>query len=265
MRQIHIIVCVKQVPDPEGPAESFKIDPGGKEIIPVGLPPVINPFDENALEAALCIKGTHPANRITVISMGQKLSQPVLRKSLAAGADDLILLVDQKFKLLDSPSTAYVLSNAIKIIGAYDLILTGRQAGDWDFGITGLLIAEMLQLPSINLAQKVEIKNEAVFVERLTRYGYELVKAPVPVVVTVSGEVGELRYISVRSLQAVSGKPIKVYNAEDLQLDPQKLITRKIIELSAFHAQRECKFIEGESFQQRGENLALTLRKDKII
>jgi electron transfer flavoprotein beta subunit len=87
---------------------------------------VINPFDENALEAAFHIKDTCGA-KVTAMSMGEKLAQPVLRKALAAGADELILIVDHYFKELDSYSTAYVLSKAIRKIGAYDLILTGNK------------------------------------------------------------------------------------------------------------------------------------------
>ena len=85
--------------------------------------------------------------------MGRKVSDTVLRKTIAAGADALILLEDPLFEGLDSNSVAYVLSCAIKKIGAYDLILTGRQAGDWDSGQVGLILAEMLGIPSISLAQ----------------------------------------------------------------------------------------------------------------
>jgi len=264
MKPLRIIVCIKQVPDPEGPADAFKIDSEAKKVIPVGIPPVINPFDENALEAAFHIKDTYGA-RVTAISMGEKLAQPVLRKALAAGADELILFVDQHFKDLDSYSTAYVLSKAIRKIGAYDLVLTGRQAGDWDFGVTGLLIAEMLQIPSVNLAQRMEIRDDEIWVEKLMRDGYELVKASMPTLITVSSEVGELRYISIRALQSVSAKPITVYRADDLDLDIQRLRARQILNLSAFQGQRECRFIEGDSHQQKGENLALKLREDRVI
>jgi electron transfer flavoprotein beta subunit len=264
MKPSRVIVCIKQVPDPEGPTDAFKIDSEAKKVIPIGIPPVINPFDENALEAAFHIKDTYGA-KVTAISMGEKLAQPVLRKALAAGADELILLVDQHFKDLDSCSTAYVLSKAIRKIGAYDLVLTGRQAGDWDFGVTGLLIAEMLQIPSVNLAQKMEIRDDEIWVEKLMRDGYELVKASMPTLITVSSEVGELRYISIRALQSVSAKPITVYRADDLDLDIQRLRARQILNLSAFQGQRECRFIEGDSHQQKGENLALKLREDRVI
>jgi electron transfer flavoprotein beta subunit len=264
MRQLQIVVCIKQVPDPEGPVDAFKVDSEAKKVIPVGIPPVINPFDENALEAAFQIKETY-GGKVTAMSMGEKLAQPVLRKALAAGADELILLVDQHFKDLDSRSTAYVLSKAIRKIGGYDLIMTGRQAGDWDFGVTGLLIAEMLQVPSINLARKVEMREGGIWVEKLTRDGYELVKAPMPALITVSSEVGELRYISIRALQSVRAKPVKVYGAEDLDLDIQRLATRQILDLFPFQGQRECRFIEGDSNQRKGENLALKLREDRVI
>jgi len=264
MRLLQIIVCLKQVPDPEGPADAFRVDSEAKQVIPVGIPPVINPFDENALEAALRIKNQFEA-KVTVLSMGEKLSQPVLRKALAAGADDLILLTDQHFKDLDSHSTAYVLSNAIRRMGAYDLILTGRQAGDWDFGITELLIAEMLQIPVISLARKVEIKDGSVFVEKLYEDGYEVVKASMPVLVTVSSELGELRYISIKTLQASSKIPIKIFNAEDLELNLHKLMHRTIYNLFAFHDERQCKYVEGESSQEKGENLAIWMKKEGLI
>ena len=261
--QLQIVVCIKQVPDPEGPADAFEIDEGAKAIVPVGIPPVISPFDENALEAAFRIKERSGA-KVTAVSMGEKLSQPVLRKALAAGADDLILLMDQRFKDLDSSSTAYVLSSAIKKIGAYDLILTGRQAGDWDFGITGLLIAEMLEIPSISLATKVEIKEGKAWIEKLAPDGYELLRATLPALITVSSEIGELRYTSIKNLQSVSSRPVKVYRAEDLELDIQRLAARQVLHLSSFNGQRKCIFIEGATPQEKGENLALKLREDRV-
>lgn len=265
MKELQIIVCMKQVPDPEGPANAFKVDSEAKKVIPVGIPPVINPFDENALEAALRIKDTHAA-KVKAISMGVQLARPVLRKALAAGADDLILLEDPLFKDLDSFSTAYVLASIIKKIEVYDLILTGRQAGDWDFGVAGLLIAEILQIPCINLAQKVKIKDDNILVEKLTPDGYEVVKAPMPALVTVSSEAGELRpTTSLRVLLAASKRPIEVYNAKDLELDAQKLDSRQIFELVPTNVQRECRIIEGESSQEKGENLAIWMKKEALI
>lgn len=261
---LQIVVCIKQVPDPEGPADAFQVDPDAKRVIPQGIPPLINPFDENALEAALRIKEDGGA-KVTAISMGDKLAQPVLKKALAAGVDDLILLMDPHFRDLDHWSTAYVLSRAIGKVGKYDLILTGRQASDWDFGVTGQYIAEILQIPAIPLARKVEIRDDRVFVEKLCEDGYEIVTAPMPALVTVSNELGELRYTSVRSLQAAHKKSVKVYRADDLELDQKNLVTRQIDHLFAFRDKRQCKFIEGGSFQEKGEQLAIRLKVDGLI
>jgi electron transfer flavoprotein beta subunit len=123
----------------------------------------------------------------------------------------------------------------------------------------------MLQIPSVNLAQKVEMRDDGIWVEKLMRDGYELVKVPMPTLITVSSEVGELRYVSIRALQSVRTRPVVVYGAQDLDLDIQRLTARKILNLSTFQGQRECRFIEGDSHQQKGENLALKLREDRVI
>ncbi len=264
MREFCVVVCIKQVPDPEAPIDAFEVDSEGQKIVTIGVPPVINPFDENALEAALRIK-EKKGGKVIAVSIGEKLAEPVLKKAIAAGADDLILLADPLFRNLDSRSTAYVLSRGIDKIGGYDLILMGRQAGDWDFGVTGVFLSEILKVPLINVVRKIEVKNEGIIAERLCEDGYEVVRASLPVLVTVSSEVGELRYISVKALQAVRKKPVKTFCAGDLELDAQKLSGKRVIELSRCSYARECKFIEGESSREKGENLVLRLRAEGVL
>ena len=141
-----IIVCIKQVPDPSASSSGTTVDSEAKRVIPPqGTPPVMNPYDENALEAALRIKEAHGA-RVTVISAGKNIAKTVLRKSLAVGADDLILLDDNAFDKLDSYATAHVLAAAIRQAGDYDLILCGRQAADTDAGQVGS--GNALRLPA---------------------------------------------------------------------------------------------------------------------
>ena len=194
MRALGIIVCAKQIPDPEAPLSDVSVDAEKMEVI-VDAPQVISPFDENALEAALRLKEAIGA-KITVLSLGKKVSDTVLRKSLAAGADELILLQDDAFEKLDSHSIASALADAIRKIGEYDLVLTGRQAGDWDSGQVGLILGEMLALPCISLAREIKVEDGSVVVKKNIPEGYEQVKAKMPALVTVSNEVGELRYIS---------------------------------------------------------------------
>lgn len=265
MRELKIIVCIKQIPDPEGPRSSYKIDVIEKKIIPVGIPPVINPYDENALESALQLKDKLGV-KIIVVNMTERAALPILRKALSVGGDELVVLEDEKFKDLNSYSTAYVLSTAIKKIGEYDIILVGRQAADWDCGQTGLIIAEILEIPSINLAQKVRVEDSWIIVERLKRNGYEVVKARKPILITVSSEIGDLRLPSLKAIKEANQKLLTVWNIVDLKIDPKNLETRKIYKLYSPPATlRKCIWIEGQSPQEKGEKLAVKLKEEGII
>ncbi|MDP7285993.1 MAG: electron transfer flavoprotein subunit beta/FixA family protein, partial [Dehalococcoidales bacterium] len=180
---MNLIVCVKQVIDPEAPPASFQIDATSNKVIPPsGVSAVISPFDENAVEAALRIKDAR-GGKITVISLGINLLREVVKKPLSMGADELILLEDEAFADGDSHSTAYALAMAIKKIGDYDLIFCGRQASDWDAGQIGSGIAEILGLPGVTLAKKVDSTDGQAKVERITADGYEVVEVPLPAVI----------------------------------------------------------------------------------
>lgn len=246
MKELGIIVCAKQIPDPEAPLSDVSVNAENMEVV-VDAPPVISPFDENALEVALQIKEELGA-KVTVLSMGKKVSDTVLRKSLAAGADELILLQDDAFEKLDSHSIASALAGAIRKIGEFDLVLTGRQAGDWDFGQVGLILGELLGLPCISLAREIKIEDGNVLVKKNISVGYEQVRAKMPALVTVSNEVGELRYISrtkmLKMLRGVGSIPS--WSAEDLGVSLETLEKMGIMALSSPpNMGRDCQFIEG--------------------
>jgi electron transfer flavoprotein beta subunit len=138
---LNIIVCCKQISDPEAPPASFKIDAAANKVIPPqGVAPVISPFDEQAVEAALRIRDKG-GTKVTVLIMGNGLVREVVKKPLSMGADELVLLEDAAYEGGDAWSTATALAAAIKKIGAFDLIITGRQAADWDSGQVGSGIA----------------------------------------------------------------------------------------------------------------------------
>ena len=263
---ISIIVCMKQVLDPEAPTSAFQVDPEARRVIsPRGTPPVLNPFDENALEAALRIKDAQGA-KITVVSMGRSLARPVVKKSLAVGADELVLLEDDDFEDLDSYSTAYILAVAIKKVGEYDLIFCGRQAADTDAGQVGSGIAEILGIPSITLARKVEAGNGKVRVERVISDGYEVIEAPTPVLVTASNEIGELRSATIKQIMAAQKKPTTVWNAQDLGVDASRMKRASLLRLSTPARQKaKCHIVKGESLEEAGVKLATILREAKII
>lgn len=262
---LNIIVCIKVVLDPEAPLSTFNIDPEAKRAIPAkGVPPVINPYDENSLEAALRIKDLH-RSKITAISMGKDLAKAVVKKSLAAGVDELILLEDDLFEDLDGYSTAYLLAAAIKKIGEYDLIFTGRQAADTNAGQVGSGIAEILGIPSVTVAQKVELGDGKVKVERVVSDGYEVIEVPLPALITISHELGGLRSIQVRELMAAQKKPFTTWKAQDLGVELSPKGRSRMLQLFMPHKEARCQIVDGETSEEAGANLALKLRESEII
>jgi electron transfer flavoprotein beta subunit len=266
---MNIIVCVKQVPDPEAPPASFKVDESANKMTTTaGVAQVVSPFDEQAVEAALRIKDAGGA-KITVLSMGNNLTRDVIKKPLAMGSDELILLEDEAFEGGDSWTTAHCLAEAIKKIGEYDLIICGRQAADWDAGQVGLGIAELLGIPAISLAQKVEVVDSKVKVERVATDGYEVIEAPLPCLITVSNELGEPRYPALRGIMAAAKKQPTIWKPQDIGLDPASVGAqgRRTKLLKLFQPVREgkCEIIEGESPEETAVNLALKLREAKLV
>jgi electron transfer flavoprotein beta subunit len=262
---MNMLVCIKQVLDPETPAAAFKIDPEAKRAIPAkDRPPVISPFDENAVEAALRIKDTY-GGKITTISMGKGLLGEVVKKPLSMGADELFLLEDDAFESLDSYATAHVLATAIKKIGEFDLIFCGRQAADWDAGQVGSGIAEILGIPSVTLAKKIEVVDGKVMVERVIPDGYEVIEVAIPALITVSNELGEPRYATLKGIMAAKKKPVTTWTAQDLDIDPSGLGYTKLLKLFIPVREAKCEFVEAESLEEAGVNLALKLREAKMI
>ena len=261
-----IIVCAKQVLDPETPASAFKVDSDTKRVVPApGIPPVVNGFDENAVEAALRIRDRSEAS-ITVLSVGGRFAMDVMKKPLSMGADELVLVEDDLLHDLDPTATAYVLSEAIRRLGGFDLILCGRQASDWDNAHVPLGVAEMLGLPSVTVAQGVEVVDGGVIVQRVLPDGYEVVEAPLPALVSVSNELGEPRYPTLRGIMAASRKAPTRWSASDLALDPARLKPRlNVLDLFVPVSDKGCEYIEGEDEADAGRLLALRLREDNLI
>ncbi len=265
----NMVVCVKQIADPEAPAGSFKVDEAAKKVVAgAGVSQVVSPFDEQAVEAALRVKDAH-GGKISVLSLGKDFVMDVIRKPLAMGADELILLQDPAFEGADSRSTAYALAMAIKKIGEYDLIFCGRQAADWDVGQVGLGIAEFLGIPSVTVAQKVEMVDGKVRLERVVADGYEVIEVSTPVLITVSNELGEPRYPKLKGIMAAARKEVPTWTAQDIGAETSQLgaagARTKLVKLFAPVKEAKCEIIEGESPEEAAANLALKLREAKLV
>lgn len=266
---MNIIVTIKQVPDPEAPKESFRIDESSMKILnPANVDPVINGFDENAIEAALQIKEA-VGGKIVAVSMGEEGATRALKQALAMGVDEGILLHDPAFGDADATSTAQVLAAAITKIGTYDLILCGRQASDWDQAQVPSGVAEFLGLPSVTAAQKIQAQGDKVRVERLLEDGYEVLDVSTPCLVTISNEANKPRYPTLKGIMAAGKKKIPLWNAAEVGLDPAATgktgALTKITKLYIPRFEGKCEFIEGETAEEMGEKLALRLRELKII
>jgi len=266
---MNMVVCVKQVIDPEAPPTSFRIDLGTDKVAQLpGVSLVLDPYAEYAVEAALRIKDAQ-GGKITAIALGTNLLRDVVKKPLAMGVDELILLEDEAFEGGDSWSTAYALAMAIKKIGAHDIIFCGREASDWNAGQVGSGIAEILGLPSITLARKIDIANGKATVKRGTDVGYEVVEVSLPTLITVSNEIGEPRYPTIKGIMAAKKKDPVIWKPADIGVNPSQIgfSGRRIKMHRLFQPVREvnCEIIEGETPEEAGVNLALKLREAGIL
>jgi electron transfer flavoprotein beta subunit len=218
---VQIVVCVKEIPDPEIAPSVFRVDEEARSVIPVpGLPFVISPFDEQAIEAALRLRdagGSESDIRINLLCLGAESARGMIKNGLALGADEAYLMVDPAFEDGDSFTTARVLAAAIEKIGG-DLVLTGRQAADGDAGVVGSGIAELLGHPAITFASDLALEDETLVVERVLGDGSETVATTLPAVATISHELGKVRHASLRETMKAARKPLTVWTLADLGL-----------------------------------------------
>ncbi|MGD2246624.1 MAG: electron transfer flavoprotein subunit beta/FixA family protein [Candidatus Aminicenantes bacterium] len=262
-------MCVKKIPDPEIPPAKFRLESQSLRVIPPeGIPPVMNPYDEQAVELALRLKDKH-GSEVTVLTIDNETSPSVLKHALAMGAEAGIALVDPAFEGSDSFATAYILSRAVKKIGEYDLVLCGRQAADWDEGLVGTILAEKLGAPLVTLAYEVDLEDGECHVKRALLDGYQVFALPFPSVLTVSNEVGQPRLPSGWGIIAASQKEIPAWNAADIGADPARIgagaSRRTLAKLYIPQRDRRCELIEGETASEAAAELAETLVKKGII
>jgi electron transfer flavoprotein beta subunit len=213
-----IIVCIKQVPD----TNQMRFDKETYSLIRDGVPFIINPFDENAIEAGLQLKEQH-GGEVIVLSMGVPQVTESLRHAIAMGADSAILLSDRRFALADTLATSYTLATAIRKIGDYDLLLFGKQSIDSDTAQVGPSVAELLNLPQITCARKILIDNSKIVAERILEGYCEVVEASLPVVLTVARETNKPRHPSLKGVLKAKKVEIPVWTPEDVDADPARI------------------------------------------
>ncbi|HLY93780.1 MAG TPA: electron transfer flavoprotein subunit beta/FixA family protein [Gaiellaceae bacterium] len=203
-----IAVCVKHVP--EG---ASKIDPATKRI-DRSREGALNHFDANAVEEALRLKGDGDTE-VVVVSMGPEQAGDSLRKALAMGADRAVLVSDDAAAGSDLVATSKILAQALEREGA-ELVLFGQQASDADGAVLWAAVAERLRRPVISQAAELSLAGETVHVKRQTEFGYDVIEAPLPAVVSVSDAINEPRYPSLKGIMGAKKKPSETFTLADI-------------------------------------------------
>ena len=266
---MNIHVCIKEIQDPEIAGSVFRVNEETKQIVPVpGLPLVTSPFDEQAIEAALRVREKLPDTKITIVTLGPKSAQAAIKRGLAMGADQGLWISDEGLEGMDGYATACILAEAIRKSGEAGLVLTGRQAADWDAGHRRLRDRGALERARRDVRERCAGRGRARHVERVIDDGFEIVETALPCVVTVSNELGEPRKATLRETMRAAKKPLVSWTAEDLDIGrdtfggPESRQVRERLFIPVKDIQ--CERYEG-SPQEIASRLALGLAAAKLI
>ena len=202
---LNILVCVKQVPD----IDLVRMDPETGNLVRTGVPSLMNPLDTNALEAAIRTKEQY-GGTVTTITMGPPAAEAVLREALSVGADRAILASGREFGGADTLSTSYVIVQAAKQFGDYDLIFCGKQTIDGDTAQVGPAIAEHMGIPHAAWVSKLEVNGDGIDVEQQLQSVVETAHMPFPCLVTVEQDIMMPRLPSLKKEREIKDKPIHI-------------------------------------------------------
>jgi electron transfer flavoprotein beta subunit len=217
--KMNIIIPIKQVPE----TSNVKMDPKTGTMVREGVESIINPLDLYAIEVGIQLKEKF-GGKVTVITMGPPNAQKALKEAISMGCDNGVLVSSRKFGGSDTWATAYVLSEAIKNIKEYDLILAGERATDGDTGQVGPGIASFLNITAATYVSKIEeVKDGKITVERIVEGGYEKLRMPLPSLLTVVKEISYPRLPTLRGKQRAKKEVIPVWSENEINLDLENL------------------------------------------
>jgi electron transfer flavoprotein beta subunit len=256
-----IAVCIKQVPDTE---TRIRIAPDGKGILESDVNWIVSPYDEFAIEEALKIKEAK-GGEVLLVSLGPDRVQSALRSGLAMGADSALHLKDPLFEQTDTLGTAWALATALKP-QAPDLILMGQQGVGGDNAQVPGLVAEILDLPQVTMAVKIELQDGKATIEREIEGAHETWDVTLPAVVSAQKGLNEPRYASLKGIMAAKKKLIETKGAADLGLTPERLAPKtRVVALELPPSRSAVKMIEGNADTQVKELLRLLHEEAKVI
>lgn len=262
---MNILVCIKQVPD----TEKVKFHPEKRTLIRDSVENIMNPYDREALETALCLKDKEGAE-VTVLSMGLPQAAEVLREAIAMGADKGVLLTDRSLAGSDTLATSTALAAAVKHLGTFDVIFCGKQAVDGDTAQVGPEIAEHLGIPQITGSYKVDYENGEFIVVRENESATITLACPAPVLITVEKSEKEPRFASIKGKMKARKADIPTLSAADLKLDPASIglngsPTKVKSAFSPAPPDIQCEIIQEEDPDEAVEKLFAKLLQAEVI
>jgi len=255
-----IVVCVKQVPDTE---TRVQIAPEGDTVVESEINWIVSPYDEFAVEEALKIKEAK-GGEVIVVTVGPDRAQSALRTALAMGADSAFHVKDPALDGADTMVTARALAGAIRAVDGVDLILCGQQGVGGDNSQVPGLLAEMLDLPQVTVAVKIEVGDGKATVQREIEGARETWETSLPAVISAQKGLNEPRYASLKGIMAAKKKPLEAKDAAAVGVDsPAPKV--KIIAMELPPPRPAVKMIEGEPEEQAKELIRLLHEEAKVI
>ncbi|MCP4964890.1 MAG: electron transfer flavoprotein subunit beta/FixA family protein [bacterium] len=252
-----IAVCVKQIPDPATP---YELDPG-TNFVARPDDQVLDDTDRYGVEVGLqLVEEIGEDATLTLVSMSPSGTLQGIRQALAMGADRAIIIDDGSLRGADALTTAKVLAAALKEDG-FDLVIAGTESTDGYAGVMPQQLAELLDVPSLSFARKVERDGDKIRVERQTQAGYNVVEASLPALLTVTSGVVEPRYPNFKGIMQAKKKPVETKTCADLGVEP---VSQQIIQSVEPIPARQA----GEIVEDEGEGylkIVAKLEEAKVI
>jgi electron transfer flavoprotein beta subunit len=258
-----IVVCVKQVPDTE---TRVKVSPSGDAISEADVATwIVSPYDEFAIEEALRIKEAK-GGEVVAVTAGPDRAQAVLRTALAMGADSALHVKDAALEASDTLGAARALAAAIRTLAPFDLVLCGQQGVGGDHSQVPGMLAELLDLPQVTVAVKIEAGEGQATVEREIEGGRETWQTPLPAVVSAQKGLNEPRYASLKGIMGAKKKPIQVLDLAALGLDAAAVAPKvRVVAMELPPARPPVRMVEGDASTQAKELIRLLHEEAKVI
>jgi electron transfer flavoprotein beta subunit len=258
-----VVVCVEQVPDTE---TRVRIAASGASISEADVQTwIVSPYDEFAIEEALKIREAR-GGEVVLVSVGPERAQAALRNGLAMGADSAVHVKDAAFDAADTLGVARALAAVVRTLSPFDLVLCGQQGVGGDHSQVPGMLAELLDLPQVTVAVKIEIGDGQATVEREIEGARETWTTPLPAVISAQKGLNEPRYAALKGIMAAKKKPLTVVDLAALGLDGAALAPRvRVTRLELPPPRPPVRMIEGDSTAQAAELVRVLHEEAKVI